>query len=141
LGPSGNFIFRPTSKTALFLATGVGVAPFKSIIEHELKNGNTQNFHLIFTVRYFQDIFYQDFFEKLAKKYHNFTFTFSLTRPENSGWKGTSGRITALLKNISIDLKNTKVYICGLKEMVDDCTNFLLEKGLHEADIHFEKYD
>ena len=141
-GPIGDFIFKnPPSKNILFLAVGSGITPMKSIIESELKNGNKQNIHLIFGARYIKDIFYKDLFENLAKKHNNFTFTFALTRPENTDWKGKIGRITEILKETAINPKNTSAYICGLKEMITDCKRILTEKDVPEGNIFFENFN
>ena len=142
LGPNGKFTFTsPVDKKIIFVATGTGIAPFKAIIEDELKKGNTQTFHLIFGVRYIKDIFYQDFFEDLAKKHQNFTFDLTLSKPENGDWSGKTGRVTDLLQKLEIDETNTEVYICGLKDMINSVSEILKEKGLGEEMIHFEKYD
>lgn len=140
LGPIGKFVFQKDKKTALFIAVGTGITPLKSMIEDELKNGNNQKMHLLFGLRYIKGIFYKDFFEELSGKYQNFKFDLTLSQPENPSWKGKIGRVTNLLKNMKVDTKNTCAYLCGFKEMVEDTKKILLEKGVPEKEIHFEKF-
>lgn len=142
IGPSGNFTFSPdSSKTILFIATGTGIAPLKSIIENELARGNSQPMHLYFGLRHIKDIFYKDHFEQLAKSHNNFSFDLTLSQPENENWQENEGRVTSLLEPLEIDPGNTETYICGLKAMIDSVRKILLKKGLDEKFIHFEKYD
>lgn len=149
IGPNGKFTFKtPDRKNVLFIAVGVGIAPFKSMIEDQLLNKNSkQQIHLLFGLRHEKDIFYEDLFRDLSKKYKNFTFALTLSQPEkkndsnNSGSHNHEGRVTDLLKKTDIIPDQTEAYICGLKAMIDDVHNILKEKGLPEEYIHFEKYN
>lgn len=142
IGPSGNFTFKtPPQKTALLIATGTGVTPFRSIIEDELSKGNKQPFHLIWGLRHIKDIFYKDLFEEIASKHENLTFDLTLSQPETEDWQNHKGRVTALLENLEIDTNNTEAYICGLNAMIESVTEILKDKGLSEEVMHFEKYD
>lgn len=140
MGPNGKFTFHKTDKKILFVAVGTGIAPFKAIVEDELKNGNKNEMQLLFGLRHIKNIFYKKYFEKLAKEYENFDFTITLSQPENESWNGEKGRVTDILKNKNIDTKNTKIYICGLKAMVEDVEKLLLKKSVPERQIYFEKY-
>lgn len=141
LGPIGKFLFKNELSNALFIATGTGLAPFRSMIEYQLNNGNTKPFQLMFGVRHIKDVFYKDVFEKLAATHSNFQFDLTLSRPENTDWNGHQGRVTTLLENADLDPKNTEVYICGLKDMIESVTEILKQKGFPESSINFEKYD
>ncbi len=158
LGPNGKFVFKTSSeKKVLFIAVGVGIAPFKSIIEDQLinKKNNKQKLHLLLGLRYEEDIFYEDLFRELANDYKNFTFDLTLSRPQQSTESAATkkdvpgdgsshkheGRVTDLLKKTDIIPDQTEAYICGLKAMIDDVHSILKEKGLPEEAIHFEKYN
>lgn len=141
MGPIGVFTFKPREKEVLFLATGTGISTVKSMIENELRNGNKQKMHLIFSTRYMTNIFYKDHFENISKQYPNFKFTLTLSRPESVDWKGAVGRVTIILEDMKIDAKNTEAYICGLTDMIDDSKTVLIQKGLPETSIFFEKFN
>lgn len=142
MGPSGKLIFQtPPEKSIIFIATGTGITPMKSLIEDELNKGNKQKMHLLFGLRYIKDVFYKDHFEELAKKHPNFTVEYTLSRPENDSWTGSKGRVTEILEKMAIDPKNTEFYMCGLKDMIIEVTNLLKTKGMDEKDIHDEKYN
>jgi len=142
MGPFGHFTFDETSnKNHIFIGTGTGIAPLKAIIEDELNKGNKSKFHLFFGVRYVKDLSYKDFLENLAKKYKNFTYEITISRPENDSWTKEPARVTDLLKKTIIDPLNTDAYICGLKEMVLEATQILIEKGVDKKNIHFERFN
>ena len=92
-------------------------------------------------MRHIKGIFYKEFFENLAKNHKNFTFDITISQPEDPNWKGLKGRTTAILKKMDLDIKNIEAYTCGLKEMVEDVTKILKEKGMEEKDMYFEKYN
>ena len=142
IGPNGKFNFTSdSSKRLLFIATGTGIAPLKSIVEEQLNKGNKQQIHLYFGVRHIKDVFYKEHFKELAKTYENFSFNLTLSQPEDESWKGNEGRVTSLLESLEIDPDNTSAYICGLKAMIESVHEILLKKGLSEESIHHEKYD
>jgi len=149
LGPIGNFTFQKQNesqpqKTTIFIGTGTGIAPLKSIIEDELEKGWSGKIYLMYCVRYIKDIFYKEFFEKLAAKHKNFTFDITLSRPEDPSWEksgGKTGRVTDLLRNMQLDPSATETYTCGLKEMVEETTSILQQKGLLSEAIHFERFN
>lgn len=146
IGPAGVFTIKaPSQKDLLFIATGTGLSPLKSMIEDELINkGNKQKMHLIFGLRYIKNIFYKDILENLKQKFPNFTYTLALSQPEDPSWAtngGYVGRVTNLLQSLNLDTTNTETYSCGLKPMIEETTRILQEKGLLSEAIHFEKFD
>ena len=140
IGPSGNMIFKQSNSTSIFIATGTGVAPFKSIITDELQKGNKTNLHLIFGLRHIKDIFYKEFFEKLEKQYLNFKFTITLSRPEDKKWNQKIGRVTKHLEEFNLPTKSN-YYICGLKTMIESVLDVLDSKKISRKNVHFEKFD
>ena len=146
LGPLGEFTFKsPPDKKILFIGTGTGLAPLKSILEDELETkNNQQSIHLLFGVRHIKDLFYQDQLAQLAAKHSNFTYTTTLSQPESEDWAtqgGKIGRVTAHLENLDLDSTNTNVYICGLKDMVLQTTEILQQKGLPKEALYFERFN
>lgn len=141
LGPSGKLTFNPSGKKIIFVATGTGVAPFAGIIEEELLKKNHQEMKLYLGLRHEKDIFYKDKFEKLAEENANFHFYLTISRPETSDHEGYTGRVTDLLQSLTIDKENTEVFICGLKDMIQEVNGLFLKKGLKTENIHLEQYD
>jgi len=140
LPPLGFFTVRNPAKDALFVATGTGIAPFRSMVPDYLNHPQATELTLLFGVRYPNSVYYADEFEALAKRYSNFRFWPTLSRPEPD-WKGRSGHVQIHLLEAIGDRRDLDVYICGLKAMVDDVRGILKALGFDRKQIIFEKYD
>ncbi len=139
-GPYGTFVFRQPVGDCLMVATGTGIAPFRSMLMAQLPHDSTHRFELIFGVRHEHGILYGSEFEELTRKHENFRFEPTLTRPADT-WTGTRGRVQAHVLAAVGERRDLDVYICGMKEMVDDVRGLLKEAGLERKRIIVEKYD
>ena len=138
--PLGFFVVRNPGKDAIFVATGTGIAPFRSMAPDYLMHPQAKELTLIFGVRHDWTIYYRDEFEALAQEHSNFRFWPTLSRPEPS-WSGRSGHVQLHLLEAIGDRRDLDVYICGLKTMVDDVRAILKQMGFDRKQIIFEKYD
>jgi ferredoxin-NADP reductase len=138
--PLGFFTLRNSGRAAIFVATGTGIAPFRSIVHAELKQQTAREMTLVFGVRYESHIMYRDEFERFEREHPNFSFWPTLSRPE-AGWSGRSGHVQGHLLQAIGERRDLDVYICGLKAMVDDVRAILKSLGFDRKQIIFEKYD
>jgi ferredoxin-NADP reductase len=137
--PLGYFTLRRPEKPAVFVATGTGIAPFRSILLSALPS--SAPITLIFGVRYAAGLLYRDEFISLAEHHPHFKFIPTVTRPDES-WKGLEGRVQMHLETaLAHHAETPDVYICGLKEMVDDVRALLKQRGFDRKKIIYEKYD
>lgn len=142
--PLGYFTLRHPGHRAVFVATGTGIAPFRSMLLDHLPRTHAE-ITLLFGVRYERGLLYSEEFEQLAREYPNFRFMPTITRPSEA-WNGRTGRVQqhldeALAIRTPDELATIDVYICGLKEMVDDVRKDLKQRGLDRKQIIYEKYD
>jgi ferredoxin-NADP reductase len=137
--PLGMFVLRNPPRDTVFIATGTGIAPFRSILKGQL-NATSQAFTLVFGVRYESHLMYRAEFEEMAREFPHFRFMATLSRPGES-WTGRSGHVQAHLADAIGDRRDVDVFLCGLKLMVDDVRNILKEMGFDRKQILFEKYD
>lgn len=142
--PLGYFTLRHPGRRAVFIATGTGIAPFRSMLLDHLPKTNPR-INLLFGVRYEQGLLYRAELEALEHEYHSFRFEPTITRPTEA-WTGRIGRVQAHLDSaLAIqsfeDQSTIDVYICGLKEMVDDVRRELKTRGFDRKQIIYEKYD
>lgn len=139
-GPLGRFVVKtPLPETAIFVSTGTGIAPFRSMI-HELLLTNTDCEILnIFGNRYENEIPYKDEFEELTQKHSRFKNVFTVSRPKN--WGGETEYVQFMLKKHCSDAQNKHLYICGLTNMITEVEKQALEIGFSKDQIHYEKYD
>jgi len=139
--PLGFFVLRNPQRDAVFVATGTGIAPIRSMLEAWLvQNSDPRQLTLIFGVRYEYGLLYRVEFVELAKKHPNFRFWPTLSRPEPS-WTGRTGHVQAHLVEAVGERRDMDVYICGLKAMVDDVRALLKGMGFDRKQIIYEKYD
>jgi CDP-4-dehydro-6-deoxyglucose reductase len=142
--PSGHFTLRDPKGSSVFIATGTGIAPFRSMLLDHLPR-TQPHITLLFGARHESDLLYREEFERLSERYPSFRFLPALTRP-GPHWKGRIGRVQAHLDEALAghgagQLTNVNVYICGVKEMVDEVRARLTERGLNAEQIIYEKYE
>jgi ferredoxin-NADP reductase len=139
LPPLGTFTIRHPERDAVLIATGTGIAPYRSILHAHLREGSPA-FTLLFGVRHEPSLMYRTEFEEMARRYSNFRFMPTLTRP-NPDWTGRTGRVQEHLTDAIGDRRDFDVYLCGLKAMVDDVRATLKTLGFDRKQIIYEKYD
>ena len=142
-GPHGYFVLRNPVRDSIFVGTGTGVAPFRSMLhwlyEDPSRNAG-HNFWLVFGTRYLPDLYYHEHFVKMARDYPNFHYVPTLSR-ENPGWTGATGYVQEQVKKIATGRTDMDAYICGLKDMVVQNRTMLQELGWDKRSIMFERYD
>ncbi len=137
-GPTGAFYLRDEeSRNLLFVATGTGIAPIRSMIATQLARRTNQTVTLFWGLRSQRDLYYQAEFAELARAHSHFSFTTILSRPE-PGWTGSTGRVTALVQERVASVQNLAVYLCGNGGMIRDVTTLIQGRGL--CPIYREKY-
>ncbi len=154
-GPFGDFILRPPLRDTLMIATGTGIAPFRSMLQGMFEAGDRglggragapvaplhqAQFWLLFGARYEQDIYYREEFERLAAEHSNFHFVPTLSRggPE---WTGLRGYVQEHVREIVGSRTDMLAYICGLDKMVSANRELLKSLGWDRKSIRYEKYD
>jgi CDP-4-dehydro-6-deoxyglucose reductase len=138
--PLGYFTLRNPQSDMVMVASGTGIAPFRSMIRYWLAHGGSSRCTLIFGVRYAETILYRAEWEGLAAAHRNFAFWPTLSRP-HSLWAGRVGHVQAHLMDAAGDRRDLDVYVCGLKAMVDDVRSLLKGVGFDRRRIIYEKYD
>ncbi len=148
-GPSGTFVLKePVEKDLVFICTGTGVAPFRSMIwDHFQLEKPYKHIHLIYGTRYAENILYQSEFEELLEKMPRFQYSVSLSREENldqlnvpfSLKKGYVHQF--YLDHYAQPRSDLEFYICGWRNMIDDAVDKLINQlGYDKKQIHFELY-
>lgn len=137
-GPAGSFYLREdVSRTHLFVATGTGIAPLRSMLHALIERGGSRPVILYWGLRSLPDLYYQDELARLAGTHPNFSFITTLSRPE-SDWTGERGRVTRLVEERIASVQDLAVYLCGNGGMIKEVSEIIRKKGL--CPIYREKY-
>jgi ferredoxin-NADP reductase len=142
-GPMGSFtLHNNTARPAVFLAGGIGIAPFLSMLSYATEEKLRHPIVLFYANRYLEDAAFIDALWKLERANPRFRFVPTLTRvSNNNGWKGKTGRISSemLLTHVGI-LRGPIYYIAGPPTMVAAALRTLSEVGVDEDDIRTEEF-
>jgi Na+-transporting NADH:ubiquinone oxidoreductase subunit F len=145
-GPYGDFHIKPTLKEMVYIGGGSGMAPIRSHIAHLFENESTnRKVSYWYGARSRMDIFYDKYFENIAEKYPNFSFSLALSEPlEEDKWTGYTGFIhTAAYENYLKNHKNPQgieYYLCGPPAMISACKNMLEKLGVKDKQIAFDEF-
>lgn len=152
-GPFGDFILRPPMRDTIFIATGTGIAPLRSMLHWLLDVAGEEgrprpsparhqgkHLWLIFGNRTEKDIYYHDEFLRLASEHVNFHYLPTLSRG-SSDWAGLRGYVQEHVPTIAKSRTDMHAYICGLDKMVKANRELLKSLGWDRKSILYEKYD
>jgi ferredoxin-NADP reductase len=142
-GPFGDFILRPPLLDTIFVATGTGIAPFRSMLHWLLADESRhqgKQLWLLFGSRYEKDIYYHEEFMSLASEHPNFHYLPTLSRG-SAEWKGLRGYVQEHVPSIAMGRTDRHAYICGLDKMVKANRELLKSLGWDRKSIRYEKYD
>jgi ferredoxin-NADP reductase len=137
--PLGTFTLRQPLRDSLLVATGTGIAPFRSMLKAAL-TPDSPAFTLLFGVRHESHLLYRNEFDEMAGQYPQFHFWPTLTQP-GQDWGGRMGRVQAHLAEAIGGRSDIDIYLCGLQPMVDDVRQILKSMGFDRKQIRYEKYD
>lgn len=136
-GPAGSFTLPPGPRDLLFVATGTGIAPFRSMLWWLAEHEPSRRVTLFWGVRSERDVYYQDELARLRERLANFSSVTSLSRPSGA-WTGATGRVTPLVDARIESVANLEVFVCGNSGMIADVVSIIRRKGI--CPIRREQY-
>ena len=141
-GPDGGFVLPDNiEKDLVFICTGTGIAPFRSMIV-DLKNSGKahHNIHMIFGTREESGILYRTEFEEFARTMPGFQYDVALSRQDD--WSGRKGHVHSIyLEQYAVPRPDVSFYLCGWSSMIDETVaNLILQLGYDRSQVHYELY-
>ncbi|MBI4215740.1 MAG: FAD-dependent oxidoreductase [Parcubacteria group bacterium] len=123
----------------VFLAGGIGVVPFRSMVLEEEKKGFPHEIYLFYSAREInQAPFWDDLRNIRNPRYH---FIGTVTGSADRGWQGERGRIDeAMLSRHLKNLSEPIYYIVGLEDMVKSLKEQLQRLGLPPDQVRIESF-
>ena len=143
-GPMGSFsLHNNTARPAVFLAGGIGIAPFLSMLSYATGEGLRHSIVLFYANRYLKDAAFMDSLWTLECANPRFRFVPTLTRVTNNNgdWRGKTGHISSEMLVTRVGrLAGPIYYIAGPPTMVAATRRTLSEVGVDEDDIRTEEF-
>lgn len=146
IGPFGDFHIKPTQREMIYIGGGAGMAPLRAHISYLLETEHTvRKVSFWYGARSRQEIFYDDYFRKLAETYRNFSFHLALSSPlPEDEWTGSVGFIHEVVLNSYLayhpNPRNAEYYLCGPPMMIRACTGMLTNLGVSSDQIAYDEF-
>lgn len=142
-GPYGHFYFQEDNDREIILvAAGTGIAPILSILKHMKENNINRKAIFYFGAKTPDDLFLLDYFKELEETLYDFKFVPTLSRTtEEHNWAGEKGRVNNAIDKYLTDPDNKEAYLCGNQGMINSMVEALMNKGVPEELIYFDKFD
>jgi ferredoxin-NADP reductase len=140
-GPTGAFtLHEDVNVPAIFIAGGIGITPFYSMIQDATRQHSPREFILFYGNQTPNDSIYLHELQQLQDENKNFTLVATMANADAS-WQGESGFITdSMIKKYVADITIPVFYICGSPAMVTALQETLVEMGIEEAKIKVEDF-
>ncbi len=141
--PLGMFTLKKTGAPVVFLATGTGVVPLKSMIHQLTEDNYPQPYKLIWGLRERRSIYFDKEWQEIRVQNPNFDYLYCLSREENpDGPRQMKGHVQDALAALSPEeLGRSEFYICGRFQTVEDLKGFLIDKlKIHPDRLNYEKF-
>lgn len=143
-GPMGGFVLHEEEKSEqVFLAGGIGITPFLSMISYVDEKKLPLKIALFVSFSTVGDVIYKDKLEEIAQRNQNIKAVYTITKPEESKlpWSGETGRISeALIKKHVTSPLEPLYYIVGPPQMVSAMEELVSTMGVPTQRILIENF-
>ncbi len=139
-GPFGRFTVSDDPFPILFVATGTGLAPFRSQILSMLANhADNRPIVLVAGAVSRSGFFWGHEWQQWERMHPNLQVHASFLSGE-ADWHGETGTVQERLERLLPPGGNVSVYACGAVDMVESVKTLCLRRGIPTARIHTERY-
>ncbi len=141
-GPFGVFTLREKSdRPLLFIGGGAGMAPILALLRSMADKGVDRPAVYYYGARGPKDLFHLDELSELEQRLENFRFVAALSDVgEDEEWDGERGLITDVVARCEDKLAEVDAYLCGPPPMVDAAIGLLVQKGVPEDRVYYDKF-
>jgi len=145
-GPYGEFFIKDTDREMMYIGGGAGMAPLRSHIFHLFKTLETgRKVTYWYGARSKREVFYEDEFREIEKKFPNFKFYLALSEPkEEDNWDGLTGFIHQVVYNEYLskheEPEEIEYYLCGPPVMNDAVQQMIYDLGIPDEMLAFDDF-
>ena len=158
LAPLGKFTLSENSLKTIFIATGAGIAPFRSMLlkvvhsswflDPKKKNNGllstnqepgTMNLSLYWGLRFEDDVYWDSEFKALAGQYTGLQYFLSLSKP-GENWHGLVGHVTDRVLEKEKNPQNCEFYLCGNSAMITEMKQRLSDIKVPQEQVKIDTF-
>jgi len=143
-GPYGNLTLpEDMSRPVVFLAGGIGITPFRSMIVQATEQNLSGKIILLYANRRPEDAPFLDELQNLQQQNPNYTFVGTMTNAAGSDfpWSGETGYVNSdMLTKYVTDIESPLYYIVGPPAMVKGVKAMLDSAGIRKSDVKTEEF-
>jgi Na+-transporting NADH:ubiquinone oxidoreductase subunit F len=145
-GPYGEFFIKDTKREMIYIGGGAGMAPMRSHLFHLFKTDKTdRKVNFFYGARSLREMFYDEEFQEINKKFSNFYYTVGLSEPlPEDNWDGAVGFIHQVVEDQYLckheDPSEIEYYLCGPPLMIDAVNKMLYNMGVDNEMIAYDVF-
>jgi ferredoxin-NADP reductase len=141
-GPFGSLtLHNDRSRAAVFIAGGIGITPFLSMLRQAVHDGRERPLALLYSNRRPQDAAYLDELQELAAAHSWVRLLLTMTEAASPAWKGETRQIgDELVRIAAAGLPRPIFYVAGPPGMVAAARKALSAEGVDDDDIRSEEF-
>jgi ferredoxin-NADP reductase len=138
-GPYGRFVYAGDDRPAVFVAGGIGVTPFRSMLVELASQRAGAPVTLLYANRS-PDIPFRALFDGLARHWPGLRIVYTVTRP-TPDWRGQVGRVDeGMLRRHVPNLSRPLFYVSGPAAMVEATAGMLSVLGVGPDRVKRESF-
>lgn len=141
--PEGHFVLHTDMlRPAVFLAGGIGITPFRSLVLDAAKRSLPHKIFLFYSNRRPEDAAFLDELKSVVNPNYQFIPTMTQMDKSTQPWTGETGYVTSeMLKKYIEELKTPVFYLAGPPKMVLALRETLVSIGVDDLSIKSEEFD
>jgi ferredoxin-NADP reductase len=138
--PKGSFVLpEDTAKHYAFVAGGIGITPFRSMLRYIADKGLDYDVTLVYSNRDVESTAFLDELEELEKAIPGLRLVCTMT--DDPSWQGDTRMLDAdVLRDILGDLESFQFMIAGPPKMAKSVEASLLDAGLSEDQVKSDSF-
>ena len=140
----GSFtLHKNSAKPAVFLAGGIGITPFSSIVRQADHDRAPHKLYLFYSNRRPEEAPFVEVLQNLEKTNPQFRFIATMTKMPRSKetWNGETGRIDQEMSSKYLnELRGPIYYVAGPPALVSGMRKMLVASGVDEDDIRSDEF-
>jgi ferredoxin-NADP reductase len=143
-GPFGRFsyLLYPEERDFVFLAGGIGITPFISMLRHMEQTRQNVPVLLLYANRSESDIVFRDELERIARGGRPRLRVVHVLEHPPAGWQGETGRIDRGLveRHLAGGVAGKAFYLCGPPPMMRALLRTVRRLGVARRRLHWERF-